>query len=81
MDASIPGTSSSSLRYVYQFHVVYPVLSFMFPAALILMSSQVGVFCSIVSTKIPFKGAGKEYMGDDIEEMVSLEGERVREGA
>ena len=24
---------------------------------------QVGVFVSIVSTKIPFKGAGKEYMG------------------
>jgi hypothetical protein len=31
----------------------------------------VGVFVSIVSTKIPFKGAGKEYVGDDIEEMVS----------
>jgi DNA topoisomerase VI subunit B len=29
------------------------------------------VFCSLVSTKIPFKGAGKEYIGDDIEEMVS----------
>jgi DNA topoisomerase VI subunit B len=26
---------------------------------------------SIVSTKIPFKGAGKEYIGDDIDEMVS----------
>lgn len=33
-------------------------------------SPQVGVFVSIVSTKIPFKGAGKEYIGDDIEEMV-----------
>lgn len=32
---------------------------------------QVGVFVSIVSTKIPFKGAGKEYIGDDIEEMVA----------
>lgn len=31
---------------------------------------QVGVFVSIVSTKIPFKGAGKEYIGDDVEEMV-----------
>lgn len=31
---------------------------------------QVGVFVSIISTKIPFKGAGKEYIGDDIEEMV-----------
>jgi DNA topoisomerase VI subunit B len=30
----------------------------------------VGVFVSIVSTKIPFKGAGKEYIGDDVEEMV-----------
>jgi len=28
------------------------------------------VFVSIISTKIPFKGAGKEYIGDDIEEMV-----------
>lgn len=26
---------------------------------------------SIVSTKIPFKGAGKEYIGDDVEEMVA----------
>lgn len=33
--------------------------------------AQVGVFVSIISTKIPFKGAGKEYIGDDIEEMVS----------
>jgi DNA topoisomerase VI subunit B len=24
---------------------------------------QVGVFVSLVSTKIPFKGAGKEYIG------------------
>ena len=28
------------------------------------------MFVSIISTKIPFKGAGKEYIGDDIEEMV-----------
>ncbi|MEW5305936.1 MAG: hypothetical protein WDW36_008446 [Sanguina aurantia] len=33
-------------------------------------TDKVGVFVSIVSTKIPFKGAGKEYIGDDIEEMV-----------
>lgn len=33
-------------------------------------SDKVGVFVSIISTKIPFKGAGKEYIGDDIEEMV-----------
>lgn len=25
---------------------------------------RVGVFVSIVSTKIPFKGAGKEYIGE-----------------
>lgn len=25
--------------------------------------AQVGVFVSLVSTKIPFKGAGKEYIG------------------
>jgi DNA topoisomerase VI subunit B len=35
-----------------------------------LLAMQVGVFVSIVSTKIPFKGAGKEYIGDDVEEMV-----------
>ena len=27
-------------------------------------SDKVGVFVSIVSTKIPFKGAGKEYIGE-----------------
>ncbi|RHY41104.1 hypothetical protein DYB38_005513 [Aphanomyces astaci] len=27
---------------------------------------KIGVFVSIVSTKIPFKGTGKEYIGDDI---------------
>lgn len=30
-----------------------------------------GVFVSIVSTKIPFKGTGKEYIGDDVEEIAS----------
>ncbi|GIL49361.1 hypothetical protein Vafri_5660 [Volvox africanus] len=34
-------------------------------------TDKVGVFVSIVSTKIPFKGAGKEYIGDDVEEMVA----------
>lgn len=28
-------------------------------------TDRVGVICSIVSTKIPFKGTGKEYIGDD----------------
>lgn len=32
-------------------------------------SDKVGVFVSLVSTKIPFKGAGKEYMADDVEEI------------
>lgn len=32
---------------------------------------KVGVFVSIVSTKIPFKGTGKEYIGDDITEISS----------
>ncbi|KAK2080322.1 hypothetical protein QBZ16_000175 [Prototheca wickerhamii] len=32
-------------------------------------TDKVGVFVSIVSTKIPFKGAGKEYIADDVEEM------------
>ncbi|XP_050371531.1 DNA topoisomerase 6 subunit B [Argentina anserina] len=32
---------------------------------------KVGVFVSIVSTKIPFKGTGKEYIGDDITEVAS----------
>lgn len=26
-------------------------------------SDKIGVFVSIVSTKIPYKGAGKEYIG------------------
>lgn len=30
---------------------------------------RIGVFVSIVSTKIPFKGTGKEYIGDDIKEL------------
>jgi len=30
---------------------------------------RIGVFVSIVSTKIPFKGTGKEYIGDDITEI------------
>lgn len=33
-------------------------------------SDRVGVFVSIVSTRIPYKGAGKEYIADDMEEMV-----------
>ena len=28
---------------------------------------RVEVFVSVVSTKIPYKGTGKEYIGDDIE--------------
>mmetsp|Transcript_27862 Transcript_27862/g.34397 ORF Transcript_27862/g.34397 Transcript_27862/m.34397 type:complete len:736 (+) Transcript_27862:127-2334(+) len=30
---------------------------------------KIGIFVSIVSTKIPFKGTGKEYIGDDITEI------------
>lgn len=33
---------------------------------------KIGVFVSIVSTKIPFKGTGKEYIGDDISEIASV---------
>lgn len=33
-------------------------------------SDKVGVFVSIVSTKIPYKGAGKEYIADDMDELV-----------
>lgn len=29
-----------------------------------------GVFVSLVSTRIPFKGAGKEYVADDVAELV-----------
>lgn len=32
---------------------------------------KIGIFVSIVSTKIPFKGTGKEYIGDDISEIAS----------
>ncbi|XP_002981289.2 DNA topoisomerase 6 subunit B isoform X1 [Selaginella moellendorffii] len=35
------------------------------------LQDKVGVFVSIVSTKIPFKGTGKEYIGDDITEIAS----------
>ncbi|XP_038700235.1 DNA topoisomerase 6 subunit B-like isoform X2 [Tripterygium wilfordii] len=35
------------------------------------MQDKVGVFVSVVSTKIPFKGTGKEYIGDDISEIAS----------
>ncbi|XP_078438414.1 topoisomerase 6 subunit B isoform X2 [Wolffia australiana] len=35
------------------------------------MQDKIGVFVSIVSTKIPFKGTGKEYIGDDISEISS----------
>jgi len=34
-------------------------------------TDKVGVFVSIVSTKIPFKGAGKEYISDDDPEIVA----------
>lgn len=30
---------------------------------------KVSVFVSLVSTKIPFKGTGKEYIGDDVEDI------------
>ena len=30
---------------------------------------KIGIFISIVSTKVPFKGTGKEYIGDDIPEV------------
>lgn len=29
------------------------------------VNDRIGVICSIVSTKVPFKGTGKEYIGDD----------------
>lgn len=29
------------------------------------INDRIGVICSIVSTKVPFKGTGKEYIGDD----------------
>lgn len=35
------------------------------------MQDKIGVFVSIVSTKIPFKGTGKEYIGDDISEIAT----------
>lgn len=33
------------------------------------VQDKIGLFVSIVSTKIPFKGTGKEYIGDDITEI------------
>ncbi|KAJ8759606.1 hypothetical protein K2173_008787 [Erythroxylum novogranatense] len=35
------------------------------------LQDRIGVFVSIVSTKIPFKGTGKEYIGDDINEIAT----------
>ncbi|CAH9094688.1 unnamed protein product [Cuscuta europaea] len=35
------------------------------------MQDRIGIYVSIVSTKIPFKGTGKEYIGDDISEIAS----------
>ncbi|KAK7317506.1 hypothetical protein RJT34_01803 [Clitoria ternatea] len=35
------------------------------------IQDKIGVFVSIVSTKIPFKGTGKEYIRDDITEIAS----------
>jgi DNA topoisomerase-6 subunit B len=32
-------------------------------------TDKIGVFVSLVSTKIPFKGAGKEYIADDVQEI------------
>ena len=40
---------------------------------------KIGVFVSIVSTKIPFKGTGKEYIGDDITE-IQLSVKRALQG-
>ena len=34
-------------------------------------TDKVGVWVSVVSTKIPYKGAGKEYIADDMDDMVS----------
>ncbi|XP_052623305.1 DNA topoisomerase 6 subunit B [Lactuca sativa] len=33
------------------------------------MQEKIGVFVNIISTKIPFKGTGMEYIGDDISEI------------
>ncbi|KAI7746231.1 hypothetical protein M8C21_017696, partial [Ambrosia artemisiifolia] len=40
---------------------------------------KIGVFVSIVSTKIPFKGTGKEYIGDDISEIASAVKTSIRQ--
>ena len=34
-------------------------------------ADRVGVFVSVVSTRIPYKGAGKEYIADDMDDMVA----------
>ncbi|KAJ0704591.1 putative DNA topoisomerase (ATP-hydrolyzing) [Helianthus annuus] len=40
---------------------------------------KIGVFVSIVSTKIPFKGTGKEYIGDDISEIATAVKTSIRQ--
>eukprot|EP01134_Creolimax_fragrantissima_P002842 CFRG2842T1 len=36
-----------------------------------MATDKIGVFVSIVSTKIPFKGTGKEYIGDDADSIAN----------
>ncbi|KAL7615898.1 hypothetical protein Lser_V15G04456 [Lactuca serriola] len=35
------------------------------------MQEKIGVFVNIVSTKIPFKGTGMEYIGDDVSKIIA----------
>lgn len=35
-------------------------------------SDKIGVFVSVVSTKIPYKGAGKEYIGNNATQTVTF---------
>lgn len=61
--------------YIYLLNLIYGIIiisSFSWNSYKINQSQdKIGVFVSIVSTKIPFKGTGKEYIGDDITEISS----------
>ena len=41
-------------------------------------NDKIGVFVSIVSTKIPFKGTSKEYIGDDNTEIAEAVDRAIR---
>lgn len=73
----IMGFHFSSLncwRHFCQWLNLWKIISYLFSWSsykINQIQDKIGVFVSVVSTKIPFKGTGKEYIGDDITEIAS----------